>query len=776
MMAHYKTTNTQTPREDLSLKETSPKITGRAASTTGPMTAFNLVEQMQYLYVRVVKARGLPQPCDPYVELKIGNYKGSTKHLEKNPYSEWNLVFSFNRERIQNTSVEILVKDKALAVEDGHEVIGRFAFNVSDAPTRVPPDSPLAPQWYRLMDQNKIKGELMLAFWIGTQADEVFPDAWHADTASVISGYGVSDTRSKVYISPRIWYLRVNAIEAQDLQLRDKNNRGQPVEIFVKATLGRLVLRSKVSQTKTTNVAWNQDIMFVVAEPFEEDLVVTVEENLINKEGSFTLGRCEIPLKNVEKRNTGSAAAAKWHDLWRTEVVENKEVRFASKIQMRISLDGGYHVLDEPAHSLSDLRPTAKILWKPTIGNLELGILSASGLPPMKPENRVNAYCVAKYGPKWVRTRTIVDSCDPKWNEQYTWDVYDPCTVITIAVFQNGYLHSWDKPGGPMDLPIGKVKIRLSTLVIDKIYTNSHPLVVMQPSGVKKMGEIQLAVRFSCTNKMNMLLTYGRPLLPKMHYLVPLSKDQISMLSEQAAYTLALRLSRAEPPLRKEVVDYVLDVKTHLWSLRKAKVNFDRIVKVMDGVFGVVKWFDGICKWTNPFSTVLVLIIFCVVVIYPGLILPALFFYFSKEGIWNFWKRPKKILHIDADLSHAYTALPDVLDEEFDPFPTRRTEEVLRRRYDRLRSMAGSIQTLLGDIAAQGERVQSILSWRDPRATAIFTSLCIIAGIIFWYVPFQCIPLLAGMYVLRHPWLRDQLPPYHYNFFRRMPAKTDIFL
>lgn len=764
--------NQKPPKEDFSLKETSPNISGRRVST-GPMTAFDLVEHMQYLYVRVVKARGLPAIADPYVELKLGNYRAITRPMVKNPNPEWNQVFAFSKDRIQVVSVEILVKDKAVVAEGGdHRTIGKFAFALVEAPTRVPPDSPLAPQWYTLEDKNKarIGGELMLSFWIGTQADEAFPEAWHADVAAV-SGDGVSSTRSKVYLSPRLWYMRVNVIQAQDLVLKDKNKKTS--EFFVKAQFGNLILRSGVSPNKTVNPTWNEDLMFVVAEPFDDPLVVSVEEKLNNNKEE-SMGRIVVPLGDVAKRNDAAAAAPKWYNLGMVEVVAGvqKEVKFASKVQMRVSLDGGYHVLDEPAHSTSDLRPTAKILWKPPIGVLELGILNATGLSPMKPKNQVDAYCVAKYGMKWVRTRTVVDSLSPKWNEQYTWEVYDPCTVITIGVFDNGNLQ--DKAA--MDLSIGKVKIRLSTLETDRIYTHSYPLVALQPSGVKKMGEIQLAVRFSCTNKMNMLLTYGRPLLPKMHYLVPLSKDQISMLSEQAAYTLALRLSRAEPPLRKEVVDYVLDVKTHLWSLRKAKVNFDRIVKVMDGVFGVVKWFDGICKWTNPFSTVLVLIIFCVVVIYPGLILPALFFYFSKEGIWNFWKRPKKILHIDADLSHAYTALPDVLDEEFDPFPTRRTEEVLRRRYDRLRSMAGSIQTLLGDIAAQGERVQSILSWRDPRATAIFTSLCIIAGIIFWYVPFQCIPLLAGMYVLRHPWLRDQLPPYHYNFFRRMPAKTDIFL
>jgi hypothetical protein len=39
-----------------------------------------------------------------------------------------------------------------------------------------------------------------------------------------------------------------------------------------------------------------------------------------------------------------------------------------------------------------------------------------------------------------VRTRTILDSLAPQWNQQFSWDVYDLCTVLTIGVFDNGHL------------------------------------------------------------------------------------------------------------------------------------------------------------------------------------------------------------------------------------------------------------------------------------------------------------------------------------------------
>jgi hypothetical protein len=231
---------------------------------------------------------------------------------------------------------------------------------------------------------------------------------------------------------------------------------------------------------------------------------------------------------------------------------------------------------------------------------LELGILNAVGLSPMK-KDRTDAYCVAKYGPKWVRTRTIADSFSPRWNEQYTWEVYDPCTVITIVVFDNGHLHGGAKnnAGGGKnadvggDKRIGKVRIRLSTLESDRIYTHFYPLINLHTQGARKMGEIQLAVRFSCPSLLNVLQTYTQPLLPKMHYVCPLSMFQLDSLRNQAAVITTLRFKRAEPPLSKEVVEFMLDIGANVWSMRRGRAQFYRIAGLLSGLVWLVKKFDS---------------------------------------------------------------------------------------------------------------------------------------------------------------------------------------
>ncbi|XP_044489465.1 FT-interacting protein 1-like [Mangifera indica] len=785
--------------DDYDLKDTNPQLgeqwpNGMGYGGRGWMSGerftstYDLVEQMFYLYVRVVKAKDLPLSsitgsCDPYVEVKLGNYKGRTRHFEKKMNPEWNQVFAFSKDRIQASMLEVFVKDKEMIGRDDY--LGRIVFDLNEVPTRVPPDSPLAPQWYRLEERRstgKVRGQIMVAVWMGTQADEAFSEARHSDASSVY-GEGVFNIRSKVYVSPKLWYLRVNVIEAQDVVPDDRNRLP---EVFVNVQVGSQVLKTKTCSSPTTNPLWNEDLVFVVAEPFEEQLLITVEDR-VHQSRDIMLGKTILPLNIFEKRLDHRPVHSRWFNLEKygfgvLEADRRKEHKFSSRVHLRVCLEGGYHVLDESTLYISDQRPTAKQLWKQPVGILEVGILGAQGLLPMKMRDgkgSTDAYCVAKYGQKWVRTRTLLDTFNPRWNEQYTWEVYDPCTVITLGVFDNCHLGGDEKQHvgtAARDSRIGKVRIRLSTLEAHRIYTHSYPLLVLHPHGVKKMGELQLAVRFTTLSLANMIYVYGHPLLPKMHYIHPFTVNQVDNLRYQAMNIVAVRLGRAEPPLRKEVVEYMLDVDSHMWSMRRSKANFFRIMSLLSGMISVSRWFGDVCKWRNPVTSVLVHILFLILIWYPELILPTVFLYMFLIGLWNYRFRPRHPPHMDTKLSWAEAVHPDELDEEFDTFPTSKSQDLVRMRYDRLRSVAGRIQTVVGDIATQGERYQSLLSWRDPRATALFIVFSLCAAVVLYTTPFKVVALLGGLYYLRHPRFRSKLPSVPSNFFRRLPPRTDSLL
>ncbi|XP_068664414.1 FT-interacting protein 3-like [Aristolochia californica] len=772
---------------EFQLKETNPSLGGGMRIKDKTSSTYDLVEQMQYLYVRVVKARDLAISGDAHAEVKLGNYRGVTKPAAEKP--EWDQTFAFSKDCIQSSMVEIFIKER------GDDYVGRIAFDLSEVPRRLPPDSSLAPQWYRIEDKKgeKGKGEIMASVWFGTQADEAFSEAWHSKAANV-HGDGLGSIKSKVYLSPKLWYLRVSIIEAQDLVPGDKGGTIMRFpDLYVKAQVGNQVLRTRSAvpsaNRSISNPIWNEDLMFVVGEPFEDYVMVSVEDR-IGPGRDEVVGRLIIPVNSIERRLDDKMVVSRWLGLDIKNYngfgdAKMGSSRFGSRIHLRMCLDGGYHVLDESTMYSSDVRPTAKQLWKPHVGVLEMGILGATGLLPMKIKEgkvgSVDAYCVAKYGQKWVRSRTVIDSLAPKWNEQYTWEVFDPCTVITIGVFDNCHL---DKSSGVnniggvgvRDSRIGKVRIRLSTLESDRVYTHAYPLLMLHTSGVKKMGELHLAVRFSCTNMANVLHLYTRALLPKMHYISPLTVNQLEMLRFQAMNVVSSRLSRAEPPLGREVVEYMLDHDSHMWSMRRSKANFFRLVSVLSGLIAAGRWLETVRSWNRPVHSVLFLLIFLVFVTIPELILPTVLLCISFTGMWRYRTRPHHPPHMDTRLSHAESVYPDELDEEFDTFPTTRSADIVRMRYDRLRSVAGRIQTVVGDLATQGERLQALLSWRDPRATFLFVMVCLIAAVGFYAVPLRVVVGFWGVYALRPLRFRNRLPSPALSFFRRLPTRADSLL
>ncbi|MEJ6890777.1 hypothetical protein, partial [Bradyrhizobium diazoefficiens] len=151
--------------------------------------------------------------------------------------------------------------------EDGpnEAFLGGVCFNLTDVPVRDQPDGPLAPQWYKLegaSDDAPVTGDIMVAVWIGTQADESFAESWNSDAPYVSYAY----TRSKVYQSPKMWYLRAYVIEAQDLRLASAAPLppGVPHNVRVKIHLGfqsAMTRRPIAVSSSSSSLSWMEDLM-----------------------------------------------------------------------------------------------------------------------------------------------------------------------------------------------------------------------------------------------------------------------------------------------------------------------------------------------------------------------------------------------------------------------------------------------------------------------------------------------------------------------------------
>lgn len=738
---------------------------------------YDLVDRMPFLYVRVVKAkRANPDPESLILtKLVIGTH--SIKTTSQSNGKDWDEIFAFDKGGLNSTSLEVSVWTEKKGAEEGSKTeegcLGTVSFDLLEVPKRVPPDSPLAPQWYTLEGGSE-GNDVMVAVWFGTQADEAFQEAWQSD-----SGGFIPETRSKVYLSPKLWYLRLTVIQTQDMQLAlgsEPKNRGP--ELYVKAQLGAQIFKTSRVATGSVNASsnptWNEDLVFVASEPFDPFLVVTVEDVTSGQ----PVGRAKIHVASMERRIDDQAQPkSRWFNL--VGLDESKQP-YAGRIHVRACLEGGYHVLDEAAHVTSDVRPSAKQLTKAPIGVLELGIRGATNLMPVKTKDgtsgTTDAYVVAKYGPKWVRTRTILDRFNPRWNEQYTWDVYDPCTVLTIGVFDNGRYKKDESGKLGKDIWIGKLRIRLSTLDTNRVYLNTHPLTVLLPVGARRMGEIEISVRFTCSSWISLLQAYSSPMLPRMHYVCPLGRAQQDVLRHTAMRIVTARMARSEPALGQEVVQFMLDSDTYIWSMRKSKVNWFRVVGGLSKVATVTRWANGVRIWAHPPTTILIHIILVAIVFCPHLILPTFFMYAFLILALRIRYRARTPLSMDPRISCVDVVSNDELDEEFDGFPTTRSTDVVRIRYDRLRALAGRAQSFLGDMAAQWERVEALYNWKDPRATGIFLVFCLVASLGFYVVPFEGIVLGLGFYYLRHPKFRDDMPSVPANFFRRLPSLSDQIL
>ncbi|XP_010671769.2 FT-interacting protein 3 [Beta vulgaris subsp. vulgaris] len=726
------------------------------------------------LNIHVYRARDLGKEyvsngCDTYVELRLGNHIETTKSRAS---PEWNQAFTYSKHKIQAPTVEFEVKSRVWKKARRDVSLGRIIFNLEYISTSA---TPLSPHWYRLQDRkgDKVTAELLVAIWINdvTQMSVSPTDAGNSTEKYLISSSSISSSSDQSvggeYLLPNFWYVRVNVIEAHDLlvQLQPK--------LYVLAMLGNQSLRTKhFSDGSTSNPQWKEELLFVASEPFEEPLVLTVEERLGKGSNNQVCGRCVIPLPYIPRMSNDEHTSGRWYDLSKQVVPEDdfeKKTVFAGRIHVTICVEAGYHVLLGPKGDCCscDYMPPERT---PCIGTMELHVIEAHGLLPMKKINgqaRADAYCVVQYGKKWVRTKTIFDSLNPKWNEQYCWQVFDPCTIVTIGLFDDSCIQDNQ---GFKDSKFGKVRIQLSTLRANqqkKVELN-YPILYLSPSGLKKMGEIKLAVRLTYSSWLTMLSLYSQPLLPIKHYLDPLEDEQqIFYLQYSITDIISRWFDQSEPRLRREIVEYMLDVESKMYSLRKLKAKYALSLNVL-------QLYDQTCNWKNPLATLWIHVLLITLLLSPKLLPTAIFLSLSLVAILNYQRRTQQ--HTEMDLHPSLVDIDsDELDEEFDTFPTSRRSDTVKMRYDRLRNIAAKIQNGGADLAANLERLQNLVLWRDPRATAIFMAFCLISVVVLYLVPFRVVLFVTGLYLVRHPKL-FRVPLFPVNFFARLPTMTDMML
>ncbi|KAF3494954.1 hypothetical protein DY000_02056839 [Brassica cretica] len=795
---------------EFAVKKISPKLGGERGTRNpnGPTSSHDLVEPMEFLYVEVIKTinksvlNPITHACKPIVEITLGNYQSSTRDLPVGPNGAWNQVFAFDK-----STADVL----SVALKDGqfpnNTLIGKQNFKVAaDIPSRVPPDARMAPQWYPI--PSTVEGyhmELLMSVWFGTQADEVYSNAWFAD-ASTVSASREKNTRPKLYLAPRLCYVRVTIVSGHDLIA---NDRDRTPNVYVSATLDQVRLKTKPIESK--NPSWNQDLIFVASESLEGTVKIQLWD--LNKDPhDQCIGTLETKLSEMTAVKVPGAASTLFYDIKPGGKIEPEgdTRRFAGRLKMKLATDQSYHVFDECTQYCSDYRAFAKGLWPGTLGKLEVGILGATGLPRAKNALKDrNAYVVAKYGNKWARTRTVVNNKSPKWNEQYSWDIYEKCTVLTLGVYDNQQIFSIDKEN---DAPVGKVRIPLSLLQWNRIYTGSYPILVLGKEGLKTTGEIQLAVRCACPPP---TLTFFPPsyafatapfrlLLPKSHYKSPISLPQIDRLRELAVGVNCQNLARTEPPLRNEVVKDMLSPKNNNFSMRKTKANVDRLYDFFTWLSSKYGRLDAEVRSTtdNTPKWITFAVCFCVLWLLPPLTLWLVVYlypyclvsfsvYVMIKVLVEYYKTrngtgpPPPLVLFDVKLSRLEklddTQALDEIAEEFDA-TSAVDPQVLKMRYDRLKASGAEVMVFSGEAASQFERFHALWMLCTSNNVVLICVLALLYPVLLVYYYFSLESLVkAFITVFVFKWVnftfnRLDLPSAFKNFFRRLPNKEHLMM
>nr|CBG76430.1 OO_Ba0013J05-OO_Ba0033A15.17 [Oryza officinalis] len=200
---------------------------------------------------------------------------------------------------------------------------------------------------------------------------------------------------------------------------------------------------------------------------------------------------------------------------------------------------------------------------------------------------------------------------------------------------------------------------------------------------MRKNGDICLAVRLTCLSLASVVRLYDQSLLPRMHYVQPFTVAQFDSLRTQSMSIVA------------EVLEYLLDADTHLWSIRRSKANFFCVTALLSGGASTLRWFVNVCHWRSLQLATTIL--------------------------------------VDARLSCAKATNTDELDEELDTFPTSRFNDVVRVRYDRLRTVAGRIQTVVADVETQGRAGAVSARVEGPQGDGdVHGALCHVAFFTWW--------------------------------------------
>ncbi|KAM6202920.1 LOW QUALITY PROTEIN: multiple C2 and transmembrane domain-containing protein 2 [Rhynchocyon petersi] len=332
------------------------------------------------------------------------------------------------------------------------------------------------------------------------------------------------------------------------------------------------------------------------------------------------------------------------------------------------------------------------------IGLLQVKVLKAVDLLAADFSGKSDPFCLLELGNDRLQTHTIYKNLNPEWNTVFTFPIKDIHDVLEVTVF--------DEDGDKPPDFLGKVAIPL--LSIRDGQTNCY---VLKNKGLEQA--------FKGVIYLEMDLIYN-PVKASIRTFTPKEK----------------RFLEDSRKLSKKILSR----------------DVDRVKKISMAIWNTVQFLKSCFQWESTLRSTIAFVVFLVTVWnFELYMIPlALLLLF----LYNFIN-PVKGKATSIQESQEST---DIYDEEDEDDKESEKKGLIERIY-MVQDIVSTVQNILEEIAAFGERIKNTFNWTVPFLSLLACLILAVATITLYFIPLRYIILIWGINKftkkLRNPYAID---------------------
>eukprot|EP00887_Chlorella_sp_A99_P001355 scaffold8.g1355.t1 len=395
---------------------------------------------------------------------------------------------------------------------------------------------------------------------------------------------------------------------------------------------------------------------------------------------------------------------------------------------------------------------------------------ASAAVPPS-----ADLFVLLKCGPYWGRSRLLpraggAPAVPVGWEVELP--VLDVATLLLAGVFvvpRKGL-----QPAALLAAPaqmLGKLRVRLSCVRPGRPVSADLPILSERDKGAKRVGQLSLTLQVNFADHKALLRSYAAPPLPKAAYYLGVNGSEYQRVLHLQSRRVVLRwLESANPAVRSEEALALLDTERERFAMSRLRVNWRRIQMALAAARRFGRWFDRTCKrWEDPAESAAVVAALVALCFWPRAAVPALL------G-WAIWAALQAVEPDVAGLPPEMEQDPPGVEDanmELDAKGVQHPVAVLRQKLETLQRILLVVQNVFDDVAAALERLQALLTFQDPTASAAV--LAALGGLALLTLALGGATVLAFalFWIVRPPRLRTPTPAPPAVFFGRLPTRGD---